>query len=138
MSTEPTSVSTTLVYFVPPADGAKAYQYMTEDPTRDEPVNNYTQEDKVVQVENLRGREDSVTLDKSGFQFFRHPVKHTSFANDQEIQDEYYPESADFIKKVTGASCVVFFDHSTPFHRPLANLVLNVHLSCPPQLRRED
>ena len=32
--------------------------------------------------------------------------------DDAEIEKEYYPESEELIKKVTGASRVVFFDHS--------------------------
>ncbi|KZV75233.1 hypothetical protein PENSPDRAFT_748617 [Peniophora sp. CONT] len=116
MSSEPTSVSTTLVYFVPPEDGSKPYQYINADPTTGVRDKNFGREDKIVQIENLRGREDSVSLDKNGFHFFRHPAKHTTFANDQEIQDEYYPESAEFIKQVTGASRVVFFDHTVRRH----------------------
>jgi len=49
-----------------------------------------------------------VTLDAAGFQYFRHTTKHTSFANDAEIYQEYYPESIDFIKSLIGA----LFDHS--------------------------
>ena len=99
---------------------------------------NFGRADEVVQIENLRGREDSVSLDKNGFHFFRHPAKHASFANDKEIQEEYYPESADFIKKATGASRVVFFDHSARFHAFGSVCVLNVRLSHPPPLRGED
>ncbi|KAH8980701.1 hypothetical protein EDB86DRAFT_2979020 [Lactarius hatsudake] len=69
-----------------------------------------------VKVENLRGRAEA-TLDKNGFQFFHHPAKHTSFANDEEILWEYYPESIELLKQLTGASCVVLFDHSE-FIRP--------------------
>ena len=63
-------------------------------------------------IENVRGKEDQYTLDTAGFQFYKSPAKHTSFSNDQEIQDEYYPESIELLKKLTGASRVVIFDHS--------------------------
>jgi len=62
--------------------------------------------------ENLCGEEDSATLDTSGFQYFKHTSKHTSFATDEEIYEEYYPESIELIKSLTGTSRVVWFDHS--------------------------
>ncbi|KAH9024074.1 hypothetical protein EDB85DRAFT_2150768 [Lactarius pseudohatsudake] len=70
-----------------------------------------------VKVENLRGR-DEAALDKNGFQFFHHPAKHTSFANDEEILREYYPESIELIKQLTGASRVVLFDHTVRRRHP--------------------
>ena len=112
MPFEPTAVSTTLSYFVPPGDGSKPCKYIKANPTAGIPQRNFERADEAVQIQNLRGREHLVSLEKNGFHFFRHPTKHMSFANDQEIQDEYYPESADLIKQVTGASRVVFFDHS--------------------------
>jgi len=59
-----------------------------------------------------------VTLDTAGFQYFKHTSKHTSFANDEEIYQEYYPESIDLIKSLTGASRVVLFDHTIRRRRP--------------------
>lgn len=115
MSSEPASVPATLFYFQTPADGSRPYQHTEPDPVTGIRQQNFGRTEEVMQIENLRGREDSVSLDKNGFQFFRHPAKHTTFANDQEIQDEYYPESAEFIKQVTGASRVVFFDHSASY-----------------------
>ena len=80
MSSEPTVVSTTLSYFVPPEDGSTPYVSINADSTTRRM--NFGRADHTVQIENLRGREGSVSLDKNGFQFFRHPAKHTSFAND--------------------------------------------------------
>ena len=112
MSSEASTVSTSLFYFEPPTDGSKPYQYINADPVTGVREQNFRRVEQLMQIENLRGRENSVSLDKNGFQFFRHPAKHTSFANDQEIQEEYYPESIEFIKQATGASRVVLFDHS--------------------------
>jgi hypothetical protein len=56
-----------------------------------------------------------VTLDTAGFQFYRVPSKHASFANDEVIKKEYYPESIELIKRLTGATRVELFDHSTNF-----------------------
>lgn len=85
---------------------------MYTDPATGEQAKNYTQAPYQMDIENLGGKEDSVTLDTVGFQFIKAPAKHTTFASDAEIQAEYYPESVDLLKKLTGASKVVLFDHS--------------------------
>ncbi len=111
----PSSTTAVLKYYVPPADGARAYQHINTDPTTGERPRNFTYQDKDVVVENLRGKESSVSLDTTGFQYVRRPAKHGSFRNDEEIQNEYYPESIELIKELTGASKVVIFDHSKHF-----------------------
>ena len=114
VSTEPRFVDTDLKYFTPPADGSKAWTSINADPTTGKRASNWEYVTHAVKVENLRGQTDA-TLDRNGFQFFHHPAKHTSFANDEEIEREYYPESIELLKQLTGASRVVLFDHSE-FH----------------------
>ncbi|KAH9067015.1 hypothetical protein EDB83DRAFT_2519393 [Lactarius deliciosus] len=116
-SSEPRFVDTTLRYFTPPTDGSKAWSNINADPTTGERASNWEYTAHAVKVENLRGRAES-TLDKNGFQFFHHPAKHTSFANDEEILREYYPESIELLKQLTGASRVVLFDHTIRRRRP--------------------
>ena len=106
------TVKTSLFYSVPPANGEKPYNYINADARTGERRRNYTLEPYDVEVENLRGKEDSVSLDTAGFLYARAPAKHTSFQNDEEIEKEYYPESVELLKKLTGASRVVLFDHS--------------------------
>ncbi|KAF5342826.1 hypothetical protein D9758_013382 [Tetrapyrgos nigripes] len=91
---QPSFVSASLRFFTPPSDGSRPF------------------------IENLRGKESSVSLDTAGFQFYNEPAKHKSFKNDEEIKREYYPESIELIKKLTGASRVVLFDHTTRRRRP--------------------
>lgn len=112
--TIPTPPSTTvaLSYFVPPADNARAYTHINEDPKTGVREHNYTREDQQVEVENLGGRENAATLDTTGFQFVKRAAKHTAFVDEEAIKKEYYAESIDLIKDVTGASRVVLFDHS--------------------------
>ncbi|KAJ7916201.1 hypothetical protein B0H13DRAFT_1609641 [Mycena leptocephala] len=62
--------------------------------------------------------ESAASLDKTGFQLFKHPAKHTAFTNDADIEKEYYPESIELIKRLTGASRVVLFDHTIRRRRP--------------------
>ncbi|THV02829.1 hypothetical protein K435DRAFT_917967 [Dendrothele bispora CBS 962.96] len=107
----PQTVETTLQYFSPPPDGSRPYNNIK--PTPGTPYQNWVHEKHVVQIENVRGKKSSVSLDSAGFQFYlNEPTKHKSFKNDEEIQKEYYPESIELMKKLTGASRVVLFDHT--------------------------
>ena len=112
MVSPPDSTTANLLYIVEPKDGVGAYQYVNADPVTGERQRNFEREEKSVIIENIRGKENSVSLDTAGFQYYCYPSKHTSFANDEEIRQEYYPESAELIKKATGASRVELFDHS--------------------------
>lgn len=107
------TVPANLIFFQLPTDGSKPYTTINADPTTGERGINWTKEPHDVEIENLRGKEDSVTLDTAGFQYFKQPQKYTSFADDEEIEREYYPESIALIKELLGASRVVPFDHST-------------------------
>ncbi|KAF9052177.1 hypothetical protein BDP27DRAFT_1345439 [Rhodocollybia butyracea] len=111
-STTLDTVSGPLFYFSPPADGSEPYNRVNTDSNSTLPLSNWAPEKHVVQIENVRGKEDLYLLDEAGFQYLKHPACHASFTDDDEIQAEYYPESADLIKQVTGASRVVLFDHT--------------------------
>ncbi|KAF7319534.1 hypothetical protein HMN09_00292800 [Mycena chlorophos] len=106
-----------LQFIVPPADGVRAYQNINASKDTGVRSRNYTLEAHDVTIHDLRGQE-APTLDTAGFQLFRSPAKHTTFANDEEIEREYYPESIELIKRLTGASRVVLFDHTVRRRRP--------------------
>jgi hypothetical protein len=111
-SSGPSSTTAELVYMVKPPNGVKAFQNINADPKTGERPKNFSRIQKEVEIENLRGKEDFVSLDTAGFQLFNRPSKHKAFTNDAEIEQEYYPESIEYIKEITGASRVVIFDHS--------------------------
>ena len=111
MAATPASTAASLFYITEPEGGVRAYQHINSDPISGEQKNTGREEKSAV-IENIRGKEDSVSLDTTGFQFYKHASKHTTFANDEEIFREYYPESIELIKKLTGASRVELFDHS--------------------------
>jgi hypothetical protein len=107
VNTTPSStVNATLTFYVAPTDGSQPAFSATDG------KKNYTTTENEVAIENVRGKEDQYTLDNAGFQWLNAPAKHKSFQNDEEIKREYYPESIELLKKVTGASRVVIFDHS--------------------------
>ncbi|KAI0051571.1 hypothetical protein FA95DRAFT_1554389 [Auriscalpium vulgare] len=118
MSTGPHFVETELQYFEPPADGSKPFQTINADPITGKRESNWVHIKHPVSIENLRGRESEASLDTTGFQFFHSPPQHKAFTNDEEIEREYYPESIELIKQLTGASRVVLFDHTIRRRRP--------------------
>jgi hypothetical protein len=113
----PVSTTANLLYSTKP-DGVRAYENINADPITGERQRNVEREEKSVVIENIRGKEDSVSLDTAGFQFYKHTSKHTTFDNDEEIRREYYPESIELIKKLTGASRVELFDYTIRRRRP--------------------
>ncbi|KAJ7247506.1 hypothetical protein C8J57DRAFT_1359138, partial [Mycena rebaudengoi] len=104
------TVKSPLFYFSPPTDGSAHYNHVnspnwpSSDPTSQLPLSNWTTQKHNVHIENVRGKEDAYLLDEAGFH-------HKSFLDDEEIKAEYYPESEELIKGITGASRVVLFDH---------------------------
>ncbi|KAF9552784.1 hypothetical protein CPC08DRAFT_822682 [Agrocybe pediades] len=100
-------------FLAPPANPKETlFHYANADLANGQYSKNYEFATHAVQIENLRGKEQSVSLDTTGFQYFHHAPSHNSFASDEEIKEEYYPESVDLIKKLTGATKVVIFDHT--------------------------
>ena len=124
MTATPVSTTADVFYALAPEGGVRAYQRINVDPSTGESVRNFELEAKSVVIENVRGKEDSVSLDTAGFQFYKHTSTHKTFDNDEEIYREYYPESIELIKKLTGASRVELFDHSKQF--TLMNVCFNL------------
>lgn len=106
------TVTTELIYCKPPLDGSKPFIHINADPVTGVRAHNWIKESHLVEIENIRGKEDTVSLDTSGFQFFKREARHKSFTSNEEIEREYYTESIELIKEITGASSAVVFDHS--------------------------
>ncbi len=106
------TVTASLSYFSPPPDGSKPYIHINVDPSTGLRQRNWVMVPHDVEIENIRGKEHTVSLDTTGFQFFKGAVPHTTFENDEVIEKEYYPQSIEIVKQLTGASRIVVFDHS--------------------------
>ncbi|KAG1767097.1 hypothetical protein EDD22DRAFT_1048903 [Suillus occidentalis] len=102
----------TLNYYLAPLDGSRPFININADSTTGKPVRNWVEDKNEMQIEDVRGKAELYELDNAGFQYGREAAKHTSFLNDDDIEREYYPESIDLIKRVTGATSVVIFDHT--------------------------
>jgi hypothetical protein len=134
MTAAPVTTTADLFYAIEPEGGVRAYQRADNDPLTGERTSNVKIEAKSVVIENVRGKEDSVSLDTAGFQFYKHTSKHTTFDNDEEIYRVYYPESIELIKKLTGASRVELFDHSKQF--TLMHALRGLIMDCALAIRR--
>ncbi|USW59133.1 Putative hydroxylase/desaturase AsaB [Septoria linicola] len=68
-----------------------------------------------VRVTDLRSTDNHFTIHENGFQFLQYPgeqgIKHETFADDDAIKTKVYEEVKDVIKKATGASDVLVFNH---------------------------
>lgn len=132
MTATPVSTTADLFYAIEPEDSGQVYQYVDRDPSTGDRVMNFELGAKSVVIENVRGKEDSVSLDTTGFQFYKHASKLTTFDNDEEIRRVYRPESTELIKKLTGVSRVEIFDHSTLMHACFAlQGLMDCDISCP-------
>ena len=121
----PKFTNATLRFALPPSGDVPAFVNIDDNGNKEQ---NYTNEEKQVVIENLRTREweNAVTLDVQGFQLFGGcPATHKAFTNDEEIRQEYYPETAKLVKKLTGASWAMPFHHSKSSHRLEITVFLN-------------
>ena len=53
---------------------------------------------RTVLVRDIRGSEDQYTLDKNGFQVFRHVSTEKEFLDEDQIKAEYFPEVEQLLK----------------------------------------
>ena len=81
-------------YYKDPGDGSlPAPTYVGKPETYERPA-----EARTMVVHDIRGEEDKYTLDKTGFQVYRHVSRETAFEDEEEIKKVYYPEIEDILK----------------------------------------
>jgi len=67
---------------------------------------------EVREVEIADGRGKPSSLDRNGFVFVGHQTAVRDFHDADELKRVYYPEVSDLIRRLSGASRVVVFDHT--------------------------
>ncbi|KAK7179858.1 hypothetical protein DPSP01_004591 [Paraphaeosphaeria sporulosa] len=107
-ASRPQDVDTVLHYFRPNADGSPPHPTYVDKPE----TYHREPESHNVTVRDVRGKEDQFSLDKNGFQFYKHVSKEKDFLDDEKIKAEYYPETEQLLKDATGASRIHIFDHT--------------------------
>jgi hypothetical protein len=62
-------------------------------------------------IQNARAAQEEFSLDKQGFELYRHDTAVVDFYDREEVQRVYYPEVERLLKAATGAAKIVIFDH---------------------------
>ncbi|HXQ54185.1 MAG TPA: CmcJ/NvfI family oxidoreductase [Stellaceae bacterium] len=92
-------------------DGAMPFTY-TGGPGSTEVRSGGTMDAHRVTIHNGRLVRDGFQLERDGFRFVDHPTRMVDFFDEAEIRRVYYPEMEALIKKESGATRVVVFDHT--------------------------
>lgn len=71
-----------------------------------------TDDRQTMTVQNGRLQRDRFSLEEQGFVFVDHPTKVADFFDEAQLRSVYYPEVEELIKKESGATRVVIFDHT--------------------------
>ena len=81
-------------YYKDPGDGSlPAPSYVGRPETYERPA-----ETRTMVVHDIRGEEDKYSLDKTGFQIYRHVSQESAFEDEAEIERVYYPEIEEILK----------------------------------------
>ncbi|KAF2789638.1 methyltransferase [Melanomma pulvis-pyrius CBS 109.77] len=92
------------------------------------PRTNFTNQVYKVQVHDARPEMDQFSLDTHGFAFHRDDgingeiVEAIREKNKTLVEEEYYPQISNLVKRKTGASKVIVFDHTYRRRDPSLNL----------------
>jgi hypothetical protein len=92
-------------------DGKKLFTY-TGGPGSTDIRTGGTPDERTVTMHNGRLVPGGFALERDGFRFLPHDTKMRDFFDEDEIARIYYPEMEALIKRETGASRVVVFDHT--------------------------
>ena len=104
-----TAVQTALNYLTDVTD--KPYTYMYTPPAGT-PIRTGEYAPRPMTIYDGRALRDQLTLDQNGFMLTSHETTVTNFYDEKEVRTVYYPEVAELVKQVTGATKVIVFDHN--------------------------
>src|SRR5262245_50933918 len=69
-------------------------------------------ERRPMQIRDGRASSEAFSLDRTGFVLVDHRTAMKDFFDPEELKRVYYPEAIELVKRVSGASRVVLFDHT--------------------------
>lgn len=81
-------------------------------PPEGQPQRSGSVDTRRVRVANARLSADQPTLDRQGFQLVSYTTALADFTDEDAIRRVYYPEVQALVRRTTGASKVVIFDHT--------------------------
>ncbi|KAI1335813.1 hypothetical protein F5Y15DRAFT_419494 [Xylariaceae sp. FL0016] len=105
-------VATSINYYRDPGDGSPPLPIRISDKTVKNERPTIAQETR---IHDITGEEDQYTLDVHGFQLARRAtaLQPSSFHDAARVERDYYPETEQLLRDITGASRVRIFDHKT-------------------------
>lgn len=108
---QPRDVHTTLNYSTfTTSETPYTYVYTPPD---NKPRTNLAPEAHPTIIHDIRGKEDTVSLDQNGFAFVKYPSEEREFVDEERIKSVYYKEVEELLKKhVPGVKKVHIFDHT--------------------------
>lgn len=109
VTTASTEVVAPINYIVPIGDKPFSYTY---EPPPGKPWRNTAYEPQPMAVRDARRLTEQPTLETAGFTLVEAPSAVSDFYDERQIVDTYYAEVEALVKKLTGASKVVVFDHT--------------------------
>ena len=108
-STQPSFVEGNLVFTE--LGSEKPYAYASP-PPEGAPQNNIVTKAHTVRVANAREADETFALDVHGFEIVGHKTAVRDFWDEAQTLALGHPETAELVKRVTGAARVVVFDHT--------------------------
>jgi hypothetical protein len=105
----PSSVTAGLRYLEPTPQKPRSLEF---EPPPGVPRTTAVYREHSVEIHNLRPLAQGLSLDREGFQLLTVPSSVTNFDDEEAIRGQYYAESISVVRRVTGASRVVVFDHT--------------------------
>ena len=109
VATASTEVVAPINYIVP--IGEKPFSY-TYEPPPGKPWRNTAYEPRPMAVRDARRLTEQPTLETAGFTLVEAPSAVSDFYDERQLVETYYAEVEALVKKLTGASKVVVFDHT--------------------------
>jgi hypothetical protein len=104
-----TEVVAPINYIVPTAEKPFSFTY---EPPPGKPWRNTAYEPQTMAVHDARRLAEAPGLETAGFTLANAPSAVRDFYDEQQLKDTYYGEVEALVKKLTGASKVVVFDHT--------------------------
>lgn len=103
--------------FLEPWDSVRGNPYIRRDPAPGYDRTNFKWQDYPVAIQDARPTMGNFSLDVNGFAYYKdwiaREIVENLRANEKEIVKQlYYPHVEHFVKKITGASRIIIFDHT--------------------------
>jgi hypothetical protein len=96
--------------YLAPMAGKPAYYLYKPEPDVEKRVPE--NEPRTVAVHDARGRHEALSLDREGVALVPHQSAVEDFYDEAAVRSVYYPEVEQLVRRVTGASEVLVFDHN--------------------------